>query len=234
MEERQRQRVAAYRRHATYDPGTREYRCVCPWCGGRIDRDNFNLHEAIVRRSDVPVDKQELIFVPENMIPVHSSCHSDHGNSREMKLRCLLSMIRVLDASKIGRWYVSLWKEHELSVPKGILLDEKLIPARWCIDMMQVGARVHGELNGIAHEIVSMSDEDWIIRAGEESWDFRTLVAWKWQGHNKKSKKRNMRKPPEEHMGISASRLSYFLDEGYWTKYICGCCGFTVEELLSS
>ena len=233
MAERQRQRVAAYRRYAACDSSTREYRCLCPWCGGEIDRDSFDLHEVIVRRSNVPRDEQGLIFVPENMIPVHPLCHTEYGNTQRMKLRCLLPMIRVLGASKIGCWYVSLWQEHGLSVPKGMLLDRKAIPARWCIDMMWVGARVHGELNGVASAVVSMADEDWLIRAGEATWDFRMLVAWKWQGYNKKSKKRNMRRPPEEYAGVRQATLAYFLDEGYWIQYLVGACGFTIEELLN-
>ena len=78
-----------------------------------------------------------------------------------------------------------------------------------------------------------MADESWIIDTEKGTWDFRTLVAWKWQGYNKKSKKRNMRKPPEEYAGVYASQLSYFLDEGYWIQYLAGVCGFTIEELLN-
>lgn len=228
MEERRKLRMATYRRYSKWDG--KKFWYPCPWCGEPVEKDSFDLHEAIVKRSAVPKDRQHLIFVPENVICLHHSpCHMEHGNTKEMKRRCLPVMIRAIGAPRIGEWYVSLWKEHGLSVPRGILLGKREIPVYRCLELMRTGARLSDILDDVAHAIAMLSDGDWEIKAKGKSWDFRALASLSWMG----SRRRGWRKPPEEYAGVPLGILKDCLDTGYWSTYLAGVSGFTIEELLS-
>jgi len=95
----------------------------CAWCGFPLSHKHFEVHEVFVKRGSVPVNKQHLIMVLENCVPLHPDCHREHGQSREMKQRCLDVLIEKLGAQCIGIWYSSLWFDHGLSVPRGQILS---------------------------------------------------------------------------------------------------------------
>jgi hypothetical protein len=86
---------------------------------------SFDAHEYLVKRSAVPLDKQHLITVPENVVPVHHACHMRWGQTVVFAVRCLEHAISRLGAERTGRWYVSLWETHGLSVPRGLV---ELVP----------------------------------------------------------------------------------------------------------
>ena len=113
-----RQRVFAY--YNRWDAALGRVAVRCPWCGLEIV-SGFHTHEGLVKRSAVPTDKQHLIFVPENVVPAHPRCHADHGQTVAMTARCLDYYASRGDIAATGRWYVSLWREHGLSVPRGDL-----------------------------------------------------------------------------------------------------------------
>jgi sarcosine oxidase delta subunit len=57
---------------------------VCPYCQERKATD---MHEALVKRSDVqswPKEEQELIYVKENCIVLCHQCHMEHGQTQYM------------------------------------------------------------------------------------------------------------------------------------------------------
>jgi hypothetical protein len=93
----------------------------CAICGKPVSRNCFELHEVLVKRGAVPKDRQHLIFVKENQVPLHPACHMEKGQTREGDKLCLLALCDRFGAGAIGGWYVSLWKDHGLSVPRGSL-----------------------------------------------------------------------------------------------------------------
>jgi len=113
-------RVQVWRAHLRWVPG-QGLTVLCPWCQQPI-RSDYALHEYLVKRSAVPVAKQHLIMVPENCIPWHNEpCHLRYGQTKEGAWRSLQAATRELTARAVGQWYVSLWKQHGLSVPRGTL-----------------------------------------------------------------------------------------------------------------
>jgi hypothetical protein len=88
----------------------------CAWCGDPIT-GSFDPHHALVKSSSVKhwaIDESIC-----NRVPLHRICHSEHGQSAEMKVKALDYLIERLGAERIGLWYVSLWREHGLSVAQG-------------------------------------------------------------------------------------------------------------------
>jgi hypothetical protein len=106
--------------YSHWSPEHRRKVVLCPWCEGVIRR-NWDAHEYLVRRASVPVARQDLIFVVENVVPMHHECHMAYGATMECKRRCLDYAIHHLGAQRIGEWYVSLWQDHGLHVPRGTL-----------------------------------------------------------------------------------------------------------------
>ena len=114
---------------------------LCPWCE-KVIQGGFDAHEYLVKRSVVPRAKQDLIFVPENVIPLHHECHMAHGQTRTMKVRCLRQAMRHIGAERIARWYLSLWQEHGVPVPRGSV---DLLPDWEAYLLSAVGARGCGD-----------------------------------------------------------------------------------------
>jgi hypothetical protein len=91
-------------------------------------------------------------MVPENVAPVHHYCKQDTGEShiknvqtKEMTVRCLHYVARSLGADRIGRWYVSLWQDHGLSVKKGWLLQPHEVPMHQARGMFDKGYALLGD-----------------------------------------------------------------------------------------
>jgi hypothetical protein len=97
----------------------------CPWCLEPVN-EYGDLHEALVKRSAVPPDQQHLIMVHYNTVILHHGCHMGAGQTQEMKRRCLWALCKSRSAKAVGEWYVSLWRDHELSVRKGNLQAPEL------------------------------------------------------------------------------------------------------------
>lgn len=108
--------------HRQWLSGERRFGVLCPWCNEEITgEDGFHAHEYLVKRSAIRKDKQHLIMVPENVVPVHPWCH-ENGQSPEMTRRCLRYTAHTLGADLVGEWYVKLWRDHDLPVSRGILI----------------------------------------------------------------------------------------------------------------
>lgn len=56
---------------------------ICVWCGRGL-YGSGHLHEAIIKRSDLPNDNR--IFVPENCVVLHEHCHE---NRKEVDNKCI-------------------------------------------------------------------------------------------------------------------------------------------------
>jgi len=160
----------------------------------------------MVKRSAVPKDKQHLIMVPVNMIPLHNQdCHIPHGQTKAMAQACLRHLVpRIFSARQVGEWYISLWQEHGLSVPTGWLVPPKALPMQMALRRFKLGA----ETLNIPHDEI-----DWTIPGSS---DARALVVFKWQGY------KNKPKPPEKWGDYSLGRLLEAIDTGYWLDYLYG------------
>ena len=191
------------RAHSQYLPAVKKLGLVCPGCGKYIMGD-WDPHEWLVKRSAVPKDRQHLIFVPENVIPVHHHCHN---NSKELTRKCLAALVpNVFPAAQIGKWYKSLWDRNGLSVPRGALIPPKDLPVSMRLRMFSRGLK-----------ILQINTAGWQTHDGN---DIRGIIGARWAG-----KTRNIPKPPKEWQGILVARLYEAMDIGYWIDYLEGVVG---------
>jgi hypothetical protein len=91
---------------------------TCAWCGGNINGD-FDPHHALVKSSTARHPAIDRAI--ENRVPLHRTCHAEHGQSFEMTVRALDYLCERLGAKRVARWYVELWAVHGLSVARGTL-----------------------------------------------------------------------------------------------------------------
>jgi hypothetical protein len=77
----------------------------------------LDVHEYLIKRNQVPVDSQQLIFVPENCVMLHRSCHE---NSRGIDLDCLKYVMNFTRPRRIVGWYTKT-RERFPSLPSGNL-----------------------------------------------------------------------------------------------------------------
>lgn len=91
---------------------------ACVWCGKPIN-GGFDPHHALVKSSSAkhPVVDNSIC----NRVPIHRICHSKHENDSELLTRSLDYLIERLGAERIARWYISLWRAHDLSVAQGVV-----------------------------------------------------------------------------------------------------------------
>jgi hypothetical protein len=225
MEDRARLSNDVYKHWRRWNATTKNTDVNCVWCG-KVVRFGADLHEAFVKRSAVHVEQQDLIMVRENCFLVHHDCHMDYGQTTEMKRKALrmVALDRVNELYDVGKWYVSLWKKHELPVPHGLLVPRRMIPMHVGLRMMEYGAvmdNVHWPTDS----------SSWLIDGGKSgSWDYRALVMNKWAGRSRKG----FRKPPEAWGAYDLDRVVRYLVEGYWLVYLSGVLGVgTPEEVLA-
>ena len=145
-------------------------------------------------------------MVPVNMIPLHNqSCHIPHGQTREMAQRCLRHIVpRIFSARATGEWYVSLLRDHSLSLPTGWLVPPRDLPMQIALRQFALGA----EALNISHDEI-----DWVIPGNG---DVRAMVVFKWQGY------KNRPKPPEKWKSYGLGGLLEAMDTGYWLDYLYG------------
>jgi hypothetical protein len=167
-----------------------------------------------VKRSAFPQKLQDKIFVVENVYPVHHDCHMEHGQKREMALRCLLLGTKTVGAYRIAEWYRGLI---EYGVSPGLFPDRRTVPMATCLTYLTVGAQLLGR---------TLADDGWEIDGGKAGvWDYRGLCIMKWQ-------KRKARKLPDTWNGHSNISMFTYLDTAYYVDYMAGLCGFTLGEVF--
>jgi hypothetical protein len=170
----------------------------CAWC--REQYVEFHQHEALVKRSAVPLDKQYLIFKVENTVPLHPECHIRYGQTKEMTRRCLALIGSTIGYPRVGRWYTALWQEHGLSVPKGLLVPPGMVKAHDIIRYCNI----------------SLPEEGWHVL---DKGDYRVWVATRWQGRRPKWSSGVIL---SEWNGVSQDNVMDAIETGYWKEYLEG------------
>lgn len=214
-----------FRQHARYWKDTDEVEVRCPWCQRPIKLSGlWDLHEALVKRSDVPKKHQHLIFHKGNVLPVCRGCHQAHGQSRTMILRCLSALCYIVSAQVVGKWYKSLWDEHGLTLFKGAFRSPQSYLVVSAIKLIGDGSRLTGQ--NIPYKLPG----GWMINPGtQHARDFRALCIWEWQGKARKK----VQRPPKEHNGIQRDALVEAIKEGYWLHYLSSAIRFPVSFILN-
>jgi len=116
-----------------------------------------------------------------------------------MTRRCLAFIGNRLGYQRVGKWYTSLWQEHGLSVPKGLLIPLKLVKAYDVIRYCE-----------------SLPEGDWQV---PKKGDYRVWVATKWQGRRPKWSTGTI---PSEWNGVSQQKVRETIESGYWKEYLEG------------
>lgn len=170
----------------------------------------FDLHEALVKRSAVPVPKQVLIMVEENCVPICEQCR-DIAHTKAGALVCATTLVEIVGGERVGSWYISLWEEHGLHIPKGLLTPKKLTTIPKAMELMVLGASLEGiELD--------LNEKGWLIPPRNRN--FLAQIAQRWT-------RRRIRgvKPPAEWNGFTGDRVIEWLNNGYWLEYLEGVVG---------
>ncbi len=205
---RSRLRREIYQEHARYKPGG-SLAPFCPWCGEQITSD-YAMHEWLVKRNTVRPENQHLIMTPENCIPVHNQdCHIPNGNSREMTWQCLKAASRALSARAIRDWYVSLWQDHGLSVPKGLWIPPKHVRLHQGPELIKVA---YYKMGG------DPDAEDWQCALH----DVRHMAVAAWKGKWRKIYGNEDVKWPKR---FSKAGMIDLVDEGHCLNYLAGVIG---------
>lgn len=204
-------RAEVYRTHTKYDEKTRRTGVRCVWCGEITY--TADLHEALVKRSAVHKSRQHLIFVKTNVVPVCHDEHLEYGQSKEMVRRALDALCHRVGARRVGKWYVSLWEEHGLSVPKGLLVPRKMIPGHRIIHHLETGAK-------LSNTVLPETD-DWNVktpRGGTTDW--RVWVATKrFMNYNPRWASGRL---VTEKNGLRADTAVLLIEDGYYYDYLTG------------
>ena len=94
---------------------------TCALCSrpikGRWPNSAWDAHEYLVKRHSLPKAQQDLIFVVENVVPVHHHCHMEHGQTAAARGKCLDYAIACLSADRIAAWYDRM--RPEIGLPCG-------------------------------------------------------------------------------------------------------------------
>ena len=171
----------------------------CPWCEKPVG-SGAELHEWLVKRNQVPRNRQDLIMVKQNCILAHRACHQDHGQNVEFKIRSLDTACRALKAITIGPWYRDL----TLALPglkKGWLLPTKALPGHQIIRHLKAALDLHIPDH---EDIIPHIDSDGMAEA---------IRAFK-----------GRRARGEGIPGMNHDALVHAMIEGYWYDYLKGVC----------
>jgi hypothetical protein len=80
----------------------------CAWCGKPFKGTAFERHHWLLARSALPKKLFPVLNVLANVVPLHHSCHSNYGQTDEMRTRCLRLAVKVLGLEQLQGWYASL------------------------------------------------------------------------------------------------------------------------------
>jgi hypothetical protein len=223
MDRRTLKRIASAR-YARYSAADRRTVVVCVVC--EEFTTSWDLHEALVKRSAVSPAKQDLIFCAENCVPLCKDCHMSVGQTADTAAKSLLTIATHYSAEAVMKWYVSLWKEHEIPVPKGFVRPEKTFTvAQALASFLPLGARITG---------LEMTDDEsvWMMNPGtKHARDFRALCVLHWQGKVFR-KERKQYRAPLIWRGYNRADITKALREGYAMTYLCDVLDLEIERCL--
>jgi len=91
----------------------------CPDCKRIICRpDDVVMHEAFIKRGNLPVKMQIRIMHKYNCALVHNwPCHYKWGNTRTFKRRCATHLFKLYGRETIVAWVQSLGLKQQIEVP---------------------------------------------------------------------------------------------------------------------
>ena len=112
--------------YGQWDPLWQQRVMTCAVCsrpiGGRWPNDAWDAHEYLVKRHSVPKAKQHLIFVVENVVPLHHDCHTRYGQTIITREKCLDYAWAVLGTTTLGAERIAAWYHRlqpEIGLPCG-------------------------------------------------------------------------------------------------------------------
>ena len=190
-------RRKVYREYTFYSGGNQSVRC--PWCNRKLTGGN-HLHEWLIKRNAVPVQRQSLIMTPENCILVCGDCHDQFGQTKKFKMRCLAQAVRYLGATRIGTWYYDLSHSELRSLPQGDIFTRGATTSTTTI-IRSLGLLV-----------------DTLSIAMPEHWQGhaaigQAILAWRGKTHDNIS------------LGdLNLSQLVKLIEEARWLSYLQGVC----------
>lgn len=95
----------------------------CAWCNGVIGNTTFDRHHWLIKRGALPRRFYDIINVLINVVPLHHSCHMAHGQSPQMKVKCLDFVGKIAGAEAVQVWYDEIMAMSHL--PKEILYGDQ-------------------------------------------------------------------------------------------------------------
>ncbi|MCP4542867.1 MAG: hypothetical protein GY832_37580 [Chloroflexi bacterium] len=201
----------AYRRWSTEH---NDSMVMCPWCEKPITHGTgFHAHEWLVKRSGLNTKYHDLIMVPENVVPLHPECHERHGQTIQAKRVILEHVARSLSADRIGRWYVKLWQEHGLSVPRGLYREPHEIP-------LYVGRTMFTEGLNLLYE--GPHPESW-THPSDEDLDVRDCAFSAMVTRKRSSTHKELAAVlPKSFAGLTQPMLINYAKQGFWLSYTRG------------
>lgn len=213
----QKRRLKIYNAYRRWSQEHKESVVTCMWCGELITPSTgFHTHEWLVKRSGMnPRHHDDLLFVPENVIPLHPHCHDDNGQRVEAARRALEHAARHITADKIGRWYVSLWREHDLTVPRGLYREPHEIPLYLGREMLMDGARL------LCDDVLP---ESW-IHPNDATVDVRDCAYAQFVTKKKPVHRELAAKLPDRYGGLSWRVWVDLARQGFWLHYLRGLIG---------
>ena len=77
----------------------------CAWCNESFRNTAFDRHHWLIKRGALPKKLFNLINVLINVVPLHHSCHMEHGQSPQMKAKCLDFVGKIAGVEYVQEWY---------------------------------------------------------------------------------------------------------------------------------
>lgn len=138
-------RATVLRAYTKWNQRQQGFTIDCAICGEPVTSD-IALHHWLVKRNAVSPENHHLVDVPENLVPMHNQrCHIPQGQSRKTKAKCLKYAAERVTATAIARWYISLWQEHNLTIPTGRLIPPEDMPLHSGRKYYEIGWRLKGK-----------------------------------------------------------------------------------------
>lgn len=194
----------------------------CQLCFNQVLK--WDIHEALIKRSGVPKDRQAPIFHIANCVPLCKTCHREYGQLASTRAKLFVRIARTVALSTIFNWYGSLLEEHGLSLKRApsITIKSWKFSSAW--SWAQEAARLWE---------LELPDDGWLytktLKSGSEILvDYRAWVHVRWQGRRAKWSYGQM---PESFNGIQRGTLEALYDDGIRLYQLLYVLGIELEEI---
>ncbi len=82
----------------------------CAWCGKRIVNTRFDRHHWCIKRGKLPPARFGEIDLVVNVVPLHTECHAEYGQSQEMEERCAALVEKRFGAEITQQFKEAIWR----------------------------------------------------------------------------------------------------------------------------